>query len=286
MIVRAGIALILFVTVFAMMRGVSTTFRKQLPDSPVKVEKKVKGGEEFPGMEALQPSPPAVMPDLRSRYLFNEARLIESEADKNARALGANGNDLGINADIAQLTYSGSIIGDKFSKALVSFPPGQKNSGPQISRTRQRRQRRTTKNSALESAQLTIGDVLSGYRVAEISADKITFIKGDEVLEKFLYDPDKQRIVPTRKTKAPAATTPNRPPPAPARAPALRQTTTGGSAGVTPTDTMPADVDRRATRRMVVSRRRPPRPDTSRASRRARSTRASVSTPPIPSLQQ
>jgi hypothetical protein len=281
--VRAGIALILFVTVFAMMRGVSTTWRKQLPDSPVAVGQKVTGVEGLPEMMDLQPTAPAVMPDLSAGYLFNEARLIESEADKNAQALASAGNDLGINADIGQLTYSGSLIGDTFSKALVSFPPSPKSAGPPASRGRQRR---TPKGSALETAQLEIGDVLSGYQVAAISAEKITFKKGDEVLEKFLYDPDKKRVAPIRSNQAPPAMTPNRPPPAPARGAAPRQTTTGQSAEALPAEAIPADSDPGAPRRMVVSRRPPPRPDTSRGNRRERLVRPSVSTPPMPTSQE
>ena len=267
--VRAGITLILFVTVFAMMREISYTWREQLPSSPVNADKGVKVVEGLPEMGVMQPTVPAVMPDLKSGYIFNEERLIESEAVKNARALASAGNDLGIKADIAQLTYSGSIIGDTFRQALVSFPPGKKSAAPQKSRTRQQR---TSRSAALETAQLKVGDVLSGYQVAEISADKITFKKGDEVLEKFLYDPDKTRVAPIRKAKAPSAATPNRPRPVPSRASAPEQATSRS-----------AD---RATRRMVV-RKPPPMPDTSsRAGRRSRTVTPPVSTPPMPTLHK
>lgn len=276
--VRAGITLILCIAVFAMMRGISETWRGQLPSLPARDGKKVEKVSGPPAKLNLQPTAPMVMPDLKQGYLFNEDRLIESEADKLAEDAEDHGNDLGISADVDQLTYSGSIIGDTFSQALVSFPPGKEAVKPQRSGSRRQR---VSKSSAEETARLKVGDVLSGYLVAEISPDKLVLKKGDEVLEKFMYDPNKKRVAPTRQPRAPS--TPERPLPAAANAPAPVRASTGPfGAAVKAQQEATTSTPQRATRRMVVSRKPPPRPDTSRVSRRGSSSTPSISTPPMP----
>nr|MBF0222996.1 hypothetical protein [Desulfobulbaceae bacterium] len=275
--VRVGITVLLFIAVFAMMRGISETWRGQLPSLPARDGKKVEKVAGPPAKLNLQPTAPIVMPDLKPGYLFNEERLIESEADKLAEEGEDHGNDLGISADVAQLTYSGSIIGDTFSQALVSFPPGK--DAPKTQQSGSRRQR-VSKSSAEETARLKVGDVLSGYLVAEISPEKLVLKKGDEVLEKFMYDPDKKRVAPTRQPRA--AATPERPAPASTNAPAPLRATTGGAAAVTAPQEGAAATPQPVTRRMVISRKPPPRPDTSRVSRRGRSSTPEISTPPMP----
>lgn len=279
--VRAVITLILCLSVFVMMREISHTWRGQLSSSQVKAVKKAAADDSVPAMVSLQPVVPAMMPDLKPGYLFNEERTIVEEAVVNQEP-EFNGNDLGIDADIEQLTYSGSIIGDTFSTAVVMFPPAKKVSAPRNARGRRLN---ASSTSSEESIQVNVGDVLSGYQIAEISPDKIVLKKGAEVVEKFLYDSNKKRVAPSRAPRVRAPATPSRPGPAPANAPVPRPATTGAAAGSATTDGAPGtpapSAVQSAPRRMVISRTPPPRPDTSRVNRRRR-TGSSFPTPPMP----
>lgn len=135
------------------------------------------------------PEVPVSLPNLEIGYLFNEARMLESdeteEGDEDAlEAEAGEGEEV---IDITNVTFIGSIISDSMTKALVSYQV----SGKSIRRTRGRA--RSQPIQSVKYAHLKIGDPFAGYKVEEITPDKIVFAKGGNKVEKNLYDPSKKR---------------------------------------------------------------------------------------------
>ncbi len=137
----------------------------------------------------LYPPVPAVLPDLNDGYLFNSERKFEAVALDNAG--GGNGT-----VDLAEVTYAGSLIVGEIHKALISYQekiPVARSAG---SNARQAaRARRAAPKVVSKYKQLERGEKFMGYLVEKIEKDRIVFSQGDEVVEKFLYDPDKDRAV-------------------------------------------------------------------------------------------
>lgn len=281
--IRLVITAVLFISVFVMMQAISSTWRQQMQTVPLQAERK-EAPVEVAATPDLQPAVPSVLPDLKSGYLFNEERLIENETAKVLDDEGVLVNDLGIDASIEELTYSGSIIGDTFSRAIISYPEKKQQRGST-------RGRGKSAASGTATAQLTEGDMLNGYKVTSILADKIVFSKGGDVLEKFLYDPSKNRVTPTRQVKTPArggasALAPPSPvgaAPTGSAAPPPMPTAAVTERGAAPAPARRVVTPQPAASRRVISRRPPPQPDTSRVSRRRRSS-GPASTPPMPHL--
>jgi len=260
--IRLTIAAILFISLFVMMRGISTVLRESnLPEAAV-VSQKAAPAPVLPGKVISQPTVPEVLPDLKSGYLFNAERQLAGEVKKNG---AGEGNDLGIQTDIQAVVYSGSIIGDTFRQAIIAVP-GAKG---MISKAKSLRWRKTSRPSAnSKSIRVKEGDVLSGYTVVDISPDKIVFEKGAEKVEKLLYDPDKQRSVPGRQTAVHNH----------GRLPARPDVVTRPAG----TPTTPSS------RRLVITRKPSTHPDTGKVVRRRRRStggRQPIVIPPSPTVR-
>ncbi len=269
---RLIIAAVLFVSLFAMMRGVSTTWRENRLSAPVVVKKTAKllATDNIPPEKtASQPVVPGKLPDLKAGYLFNADRLLVGDGDRKKAEDLAAGNDLGIQADIKSVVYSGSIIGYNLRQAIIVVPGAKKG---QAAKRRSIRRRKSSfrGNKNIQNVRVKEGDLLSGYTVASISPEKIVFKKGNEQVEKLLYDPDKKRTAPSQQSRRPTPHTqvvarPARTPPSPVSKQFFSRPVSG--------------------RRLVVPRRPPARPDTSRVARRGRrsgSLNSPVATPPVP----
>ncbi len=279
---RLAIAAILFISVFAMMRNISSTWRENRLPVPV-VAKKTSGNAApvaLPPLAISKPLTPSSLPDLKTGYLFNADRLLVGEEEKKKAENLAAGNDLGIQADIKTVTYSGSIIGDNLKQAIIVVPGVKKS---RASKTRSvRRKKTSSRQKNVQNVLVKEGDLLSGYTVASISTEKIVFEKGDQKVEKLLYDPSKKRTAPTKQGRSsrrsaarteavarPAST----PPPPSAKSANLRKNTTRAVRPV-------------SGRRLVVPRRPPTKPDTSRVARRGRRGGSlPVATPPMPVIR-
>jgi len=269
---RLIIAAVLFISLFAMMRGVSTTWRENRLSSPAVVKKTAKPvatDNITPEKTATPPMQPGKLPDLKVGYLFNADRLLVGDGDrKKAEDLAAS-NDLGIQTDIKSVVYSGSIIGDNLKQAIIVVPGAKKRQAAKRRSIRRKKSlSRGSKN--IQNVRVKEGDLLSGYTVASISPEKIVFKKGNEQVEKLLYDPDKKRTAPSRQSRKPipraqVMARPARTPPSPVSRQLFSRPVSG--------------------RRLVVPRRPPARPDTSRVARRGRrsgSLRSPVAMPPMP----
>ena len=154
-------------------------------------------------MSAFYPSPPARLPDLNEGYIFNEQRSL-TEAGKEGKEQSLE------DVDINTVQYSGSIITGATTKALLSYAL---------------RIRPTRKNSIAGHQndghlQVTVGDTVDGYKITEILPEKIVFLKGNDKIEKYLYDQDKKRL----ELKQPVPARPQStktPPPVPPRTPGM-----------------------------------------------------------------
>ncbi|MEN8134916.1 MAG: hypothetical protein ABFS18_05200 [Thermodesulfobacteriota bacterium] len=135
----------------------------------------------------LYPPVPAVLPELYEGYLFNSERIFEEVATGTTR--GGNGA-----VDLAEVIYAGSLIAGEIYKGLITY----QEKGPVARRAakparRGARTRKTAAKTVAKHKQLERGEKFSGYLVEKIEKDRIVFRKGDEVVEKFLYDPNKDR---------------------------------------------------------------------------------------------
>ncbi|MCK4839505.1 MAG: hypothetical protein KAS94_11945 [Desulfobulbaceae bacterium] len=152
----------------------------------------------------LYPPVPAVLPDLNDGYLFNSERQFEELELDTAR--GGNGT-----VDLADVTYAGSLIVGEIYKGLIVYQekvPVARSAAR--SSLRAARARKTAARAVSKYKQLDRGEKFMGYLVEKIEKDRIVFRQGDEVVEKFLYDPNKNRVAlsPAAKSKAAKATPP------------------------------------------------------------------------------
>lgn len=319
--IRPAIVFALLLSAAIMMRGVASDWRKGPPAPAESAVKKTAAAGEAPppvvppAKGLLQPAVPSVLPDLKSHYLFNPERMLAGadippaeESDSEA----SSGNTLGIAASMDEVTYAGSIIADTFSRAIILYPAAKSKAPPAAaSKSSKSKPPAPTKSGADEHAQLEVGDVLDGYAVAEILPDKLIFTKGEERVEKLLYDPDKKRqAAPPRPVAAPPAGGPPRPqqipvggqtpatpgapgtvapgaPPAPAASgavppppavspvppPVVKPPATPAAAGTSQVNPF---------RRMVISRQTAAAPDTSKVSRPSPAGDGAEPVPPPP----
>ena len=174
MTTRLAMAVALLLLLLAQAWGLVSVLR----DDPLR-SLAVKGKKEAPavmtpGMQSLQPTPPAAPPDLNQGYLFSAERSLAAGSGRGGQAQNA------ANVSIDKIHYSGSIITDK-PKALLSFALG----GPE--------------DSAGGGAQkqgflrVAVGDTVNGYKVTEILPEKIIFSRDGQQITKLLYDKAKDR---------------------------------------------------------------------------------------------
>lgn len=316
--IRPALTLILLFLAVVMMRGVASDWRKSISEpSGIAAQKSAPGSDALsPGVPAppLQPATSPNLPDLKVGYVFNQERMLggnEPLPEDKGDELGAdNENAQGITADIEDITFVGSIITDAFSRALIVYP-AQNLSGPAKPTSRSSRVKVPTQRAgggAEEHAQLEVGDKISGYEVTEILFDKLIFAKGDEKVEKLLFDPAKTRQAPPPRPGSGAV---GGGPPRPASPGGILSTTIGGGtvggggmvpagvAGSSGRQTLPppppqavnSPTSSRASsnsgavrsapvRRMVISRQSSPAPDTSKVVRQSRDSDQAVPMPP------
>ncbi len=265
--IRLAIAAVLFISVFGMMGGVATTWREnRLADlASVAVRKSVAKApvSVASGGEIVQPSVPAVLPDLKTCYLFNANRQLDAAGLSGKDAELAAGNDLGVQVDMKTVIYSGSIIGDNITQAIITVSGAKESSGRRMISFGKKRS--LAKSSNIKNLRVKEGDVLSGYTVASIAPEKIVFEKGIERVEKLLYDPGKKRVPPSKQSRITR------------RLPARPVGVSRAGVSALSSSRLPA-VQRQARsvtgttvgRRLVIPRRPPAKPDTSRVARRGR----------------
>lgn len=229
--IRPALVLALLLSAAVMMRGLASDWKKTpLPpvDNAAKKEAPIAAMAPVASspVKGLQPVVPATLPDLKTGYLFNPERMLAgAEAVPPADDTEAAGDELlpAIAASIGEVTYTGSIIADAFSRAIIVYPAAPKAAAVAQPASRSSRSKPpSTAGGAEEHAQLEVGDMLDGYAVAEILPDKLVFTKGDETVEKLLHDPDKKRQAP--------APMPAAPPPPGGGPPRPQQAAMGGGA--------------------------------------------------------
>lgn len=188
---RIAITIALCLSFLLLVKGIVTTFQSSpLPEAKPGAAKKNK---VYKGSRPVKiyPTVPAKLPELDKGYLFNEERN-----------LGGSGKTTGDHADLSvnidDVVYEGSIIIGDMRKAIIAYP------SKAVTRSRTPRQptRRGKSPSKSNSYfRVTEGETISGYKVVEILPGKITFEKGSERIEKFLYDTAKTREITNRPSK-------------------------------------------------------------------------------------
>lgn len=161
-----------------------------------------RAGESMEKSEALLPRPslyppvPPVLPNLNEGYLFSGERKFEKvELEAENSGSGA--------VDLAEVVYAGSLIVGEVHRALITYkekgPASRRAVGPI------NRMQKTSSAAGDKYKQLVIGENFMGYVVDKIEKDLIVFRKGDELVEKFLYDSKKVRAVGRPGTNASSA---------------------------------------------------------------------------------
>jgi len=182
----------------------------------------VKGKKEAPvamtpGMQSLQPTPPAAPPDLNQGYLFSAERSLAAGSGKGGQSQNA------ANVAIDKIHYIGSIITATNPKALLSYALGG--------------QADSSGGGAGDQKQgflrVAVGDTVNGYKVTEILPEKITFSRDGQQITKLLHDKAKDRALAPpplsgraqsgQITAAPPATPPVEKAAEPQRTPAARK---------------------------------------------------------------
>ncbi|HFQ81184.1 MAG TPA: hypothetical protein ENK33_07420 [Desulfobacterales bacterium] len=268
--IKLAISAILFITVFVMMRGIATTWRENKMAEPAATVQRANRPVKPPPARPPGITPPAALPNLENGYLFNPERSLTGADNTAADKLNA-ANDLGIQTNISKVIYTGSIIGDNFKVAILTIPapktrfrPTPQNRFSPRNRFRPPQNRSTVKNLRVKE-----GELLSGYKVTAITPDKIIFEKDGDKVEKLLYDPDKKRNYTFHGRQTPHFVRPAESPLVPVnRTNPIRPRvqTTGRSSG----------------RRLIITRRPPVKPDTSRVARRRRAQSIPSAAPPMP----
>ncbi len=268
--IKLAISAILLITVFVMMRGIATTWRQNKMAEPTAVQQAKRPVTPPPAVPPPSSTATTALPDLEKGYLFNPERSLTGAENTAADTLNS-ANDLGIQTNISKVTYTGSIIGDNFKVAILTIPTPKtrfrrlpENRFRPLNRFRPPRNRSAVKNLRVKE-----GDLLSGYKVAAITPEKIIFEKDGDKVEKLLYDPGKKRNYTFHGRQAPHFVRPAESPLVPVnRTNSIlpRVQTTGRSSG----------------RRLIITRRPPVKPDTSRVARRRRARSIPAAAPPMP----
>lgn len=281
--IRTGSIIILILSVFFMIKGISETWKSGLASPPdvTKKQQEVTPEKAEPEL-TFNPVVPQVLPDLKSGYLFNAERLL-AEVDKKDVELQTDmlASEEGVKTNIDDVTYSGALITDTFRWAIITYSAAPLSAKvDKKKRTSRRRRGRRPASKTTETTKVMEGDFVGGYKVASIESDRIIFSKAGETVEKYIYDPNKNRAKPPSR-KVTAAKIPARP--------GVPSGVSNPFAASAPSSKLAAKrprkmvATRRITtgRRLVVSRKPPARPNTSRVSRRRRPSGGAVGVPPV-----
>ncbi len=210
--IRPAIAIALLLSAILMMRGVAKDWHRTTLVKPTSAKQAAPEAAALPPAKDLVAPVPASLPDLRTGYLFNQERMLASPKspaggeDKGAAADFEVKPGLGVSLD--QISYAGSLIAKGFTRAVVVYPAAKQTHAapphPVMGRPPSR-----PAESGDEHAQLGVGDQVDGYTLTEIEPRKLIFTKGEDKVEKPLYDATKKRLPPPPK---PPAAGPPRPP--------------------------------------------------------------------------
>lgn len=206
--IRLAIVLALLLSSAAMMRGIAADWQQGPMTSADSTAAKAlpTGGEATlsPQERPMQPVVPGILPDFKDGYLFNQERMLASDEPLPvAEEEESEVEDMtGIVAKMGDVSYAGSIIADNFSRALIVYTEAAKSATPAQRTSRSSKVKAPVPEGGEKHAQLEVGDLLDGYQVAEILPDKLIFTKGDETVEKMLYDPEKKRQAPPPRAAA------------------------------------------------------------------------------------
>lgn len=138
-----------------------------------------------PAKVVLYPPVPDVLTDLNEGYLFNIDRAFEEIESGSAPSSAV---------DLTEVFYAGSLIIGEMHKGLITYQDKGPASRRPVSPKRGATQlRRPSVQAVYKHKQLALGEKFMGYNVDKIEKDRIVFKKDDDVVEKFLYDPSKQR---------------------------------------------------------------------------------------------
>ncbi len=179
----------------------------------------VKSVTPSPGEEpnGFNPAVPESLPDVEKGYLFSEKRKVEKDAAPGeAKPVAVEpGPEV-----LDSVTYTGSLIVGDLRRALVIFQEPTREVGPGNRRPVASRRPGAppppppSVQGQPQNKQLIQGDRLLGYVVALIEPDRIIFEKGEQKVEKFLYDRNKKRLAAViGRSEAPSGAAPGGIPP-------------------------------------------------------------------------
>lgn len=244
--IRTLVVLALLLSSAAMMRGVAHDWRQGPPaakegSAAKKAAAVAAESTALPQAKPLQPPVPANLPDLKDGYLFNPERMLAgatppAKTDEPEKPIDTSLLP-GLAAKINDVTYAGSLITKKIRRALIVYTEAEKGKTAAPAQPASKSSKAKPPGGAApggeKHAQLELGDLLDGYTVAEIQADKIIFSKGEETVEKMLHDPSKKRQAPPpmKANPGPPGGGGGAQPPRPA---GVQSTTIGGSAPTAP----------------------------------------------------
>lgn len=140
------------------------------------------------------PAVPQALPDLNTGYLFTENRSVVGEGEGTPKGGPEKNGEPEV--DIYSVVFIGSIISGNTRKAIISAPPprdGQPKTTGRAGKVAGSRRAAAAQAKAQEYARVTEGEIFRGYKVKLVSPDKIVFERGEEIVERLLYDPSKKR---------------------------------------------------------------------------------------------
>ncbi len=218
MTTRLAMAVALLLLLLVQTWGLVSVWRDDpLRSLAVKEKKEAQGASMPGGRQSLQPTLPAIPPDLNQGYIFSAERSLAAGSGRGGQSQNA------ANVAIDKIHYSGAIITATNPKALLSYALGGQadSSGGGGGDQKQ------------GFLRVAVGDTVNGYKVTEILPEKIIFSRDGQQITKLLYDKAKDRtLAPSplsgreqsgQITAAPAATTPVEKAAEPQRTPAVRK---------------------------------------------------------------
>lgn len=138
------------------------------------------------------PDVPDPLPELTSRYVFNEERHLAVAGKEDGAGKVQVATD-GLRVNMDELYYSGSVIIGDSRQALVSFTE-------LVDKGKKRRTKKSKNkgksSSARKYARLKVDETLGVYLVTAIETHRIVFSRGTEEIVKTLYDNSKKRLAP------------------------------------------------------------------------------------------
>ncbi|MBU0728266.1 MAG: hypothetical protein KKE17_03260 [Proteobacteria bacterium] len=187
------IVIALFLSLLFVLRAGKTAFQEDFLSSEQPVSEEADTSAPEIAKLVFYPPVSGTRSDLDVGYLFNQARSLVDEIteEEGAEDVLESRTGGGVDVDVNDVTYIGSIITDTTTRALISYQAGR---GGASRKTSGRASRAATGRN--QYTQLNVGEVFSGYKVSRVTPNKIVFEKGEEVVEKFLYDPKKKRDQP------------------------------------------------------------------------------------------